>query len=387
MLFKQKKYPGRFFTRGCHLSCHVVFLLLLSGCNNALYLSQAAAGHLRVMGARVPIEKILRQNRLNSEAQNKLRFDEEKLRKLRLALEVREFASAELGLPRNKSYTLFSEIKDEYLGWNVYATPRFSVEPITWCFPIAGCVVYRGYFSKEKALRFAKKLEDEGNDVYVSPISAYSTLGWYNDPVLNSHLRLSDVRLAGLIIHELAHQQLYIKGDSRFSESFAVTVERAGVLRWFKSSGRDSLMAEAVKMWEHEDLYHAKMLAARSKLSEIYTSYNKDNHTSQNPDAPYNYPEEQKQVMQQKKDSLLLEFTKEFGPARFGKINNAFFVPANTYYSLVPQFQRLLDSLGGDFAKFYKEAKKDGGIAFSIISRKNLCDINIRIVNSVLIYD
>jgi len=373
MFFKQKKYIASLFTRCYYLSwhavflCYAIFLLLLSGCGNLSYLSQAAAGHFRVMGTRVPIEKILQHNRLNSESQKKpslveekLRFDEEKLRKLRLALEVREFASAELGLPRNKSYTLFSEIKDEYLGWNVYATPRFSVEPITWCFPIAGCVVYRGYFSKEKALRFAKKLEDEGNDVYVSPISAYSTLGWYNDPVLNSHLRLSDVHLAGLIIHELAHQQLYIKGDSRFSESFAVTVERAGVLRWLKSSGRDSLMAEAVKMWEHEDLYHAKMLAARSKLSEIYTSYNKDNHTFQNPDAPYNYTEEQKQVMQQKKDSLLLEFTKEFGPARFGKINNAFFVPANTYYSLVPQFQRLLDSLGGDFAKFYKEAKRTG---------------------------
>lgn len=328
MLFKQKIYPKRLFTRGYHLSCHAVFLLLLSGCNNALYLSQAAAGHLSVMGARVPIEKILRQNRLNSEAQNKLR----------LALEVREFASAELGLPKNKSYTVFSEIKSEYLGWNVYATPKFSVEPITWCFPIAGCVVYRGYFSKDRALKFAQKLEDDGNDVYVSPISAYSTLGWYNDPVLSSHLRLSDVRLAGLIIHELAHQQLYIKGDSRFNESFAVTVERAGVLCWLKSSGRDSLIDEAVKMWERQDLYNAKMLAARSLLEEIYLGNSLD------------------PIMEQKKDSLLLEFTKEFGPARFGKINNAFFVPANTYYSLVPKFQSMLDSLGGDFAKFYKEA-------------------------------
>jgi len=350
MFFKQNNYALSLLARCCHLSWHAVFLLLplllllLSGCGNVSYLSQAATGHLRVMGARVSIEKILRQNLLNNgNAQEKLRFDDEELRKLRLALEVREFASAELGLPKNKSYTVFSEIKSEYLGWNVYATPKFSVEPITWSFPIAGCVVYRGYFSKERALNFAKKLEDDGNDVYVSPISAYSTLGWYNDPVLSTHLRLSDVRLAGLIIHELAHQQLYIKGDSRFNESFAVTVERAGVLRWLKFSGRDSLVDEAVKMWEHEDLYHAKMLAARSKLSEIYNSYN--------------YKEEQKPVMLQKKDSLLLEFTKEFGPARFGKINNAFFVPANTYYSLVPKFQSMLDSLAGDFAKFYKEAK------------------------------
>jgi len=120
-------------------------------------------------------------------------------------------------------------------------------------------------------------------------------------------------------------------------------VERAGVLRWLKSTGRDSLMAEAVKMWELEDLYHAKMFAARIKLSNLFKSYNKKEDS-----------------LLLKKDSMLIEFTNEFGPSRFGKINNAFFVPANTYYSLVPKFQNLLDSLGDDFAQFYIEAKNLG---------------------------
>jgi predicted aminopeptidase len=308
---------------------YIIMLTSIYGCSTASFLSQAVTGHCRVMGSRVSIEKIIRENRLDSLSRDKLR----------MILELREFASEELGLPRNRSYTRFSEIKEEYLGWNVYAAPKFSVEPITWSFPIAGRVVYRGYFSKEGALKFAKKIEKKGNDVYVSPISAYSTLGWYDDPVLSSHLRLDEIRLAGLFIHELAHQQLYIKGDSRFNESFAVTVERAGVLRWIKSTGRENSIAEAVKMWEQQDATNSKMLDGRSRLSDLY-------HSGISPAS-----------MEQKKDSMLKAFIGEIGRPRFGEMNNAFFVPVNTYYSMVPKFQSMLDSLGGDFKKFYREAE------------------------------
>ena len=308
---------------------YIIMLNSIYGCSTASFLSQAVAGHYRVMGSRVSIEKIIREKGLDSLSRDKLR----------MILELREFASAELGLPRNKSYTLFSEIREEYLGWNVYATPKFSVEPVTWSFPIAGRVVYRGYFSKERALNFAKKTEEEGNDVYVSPISAYSTLGWYDDPVLSSHLQLDEIRLAGLIIHELAHQQLYIKGDSRFNESLAVTVEREGVLRWLKSTGRDNRIADAVKMWGQQDATNSKMLDARSRLNELY----KSGISSAS--------------MEHKKDSLLKVFVGDIGRPKFGEMNNAFFVPVNTYYSMVPKFQKMLDSLGGDFRKFYREAE------------------------------
>ena len=325
----------RIFFSSLKLIGYFMMITSICGCSSAKYLSQAAAGHFRLMGSRVPIEKILKNQNWESASNN---LDSTSLEKLKMILELREFASAELGLPKNKSYTLFSEIKDEYLGWNVYAAPKFSVEPVTWSFPIAGRVVYRGYFSKERALKFAKQIEEEGNDVYVSPISAYSTLGWYNDPVLSSHLRLDEIRLAGLIIHELAHQQLYIKGDSRFNESFAVTVERAGVLRWLKFSGREKLIETALKMWEQQDATNSRMLDARSLLNDLY-------HSGMD-----------STLMGHKKDSLLKAFVEEIGRPRFGEMNNAFFIPVNTYYSLVPKFQRMLDSLGGDFKQFYKEA-------------------------------
>ena len=324
---------------GIILVLSTILLSALSGCANVCYLSQAAAGHFQVMGARVPIEKILRKNLLDSATRDKLR----------MVLDIREFATRELGLPSNKSYTLYSEITREHLGWNVYCAPEFSVEPKTWCFPVAGCVVYRGYFSQKAAHRFAEKMEKKGFDVYVSPIGAYSTLGWYNDPVLSTHLQKGPISLAGLIIHELAHQQLYVKGDSQFNEGFAVCVERAGVLRWLRasafiqSSERDSLIAEAFKMWEAQDLYNAKMLAARSRLKEIYSDNKADI-----------------EKMRQKKDSLLrgmeLElFSRNNVKGNQTSINNAFFVPVSTYYETVPEFEKILEGSGGNFPEFYRK--------------------------------
>ncbi|MFA5848496.1 MAG: aminopeptidase [Bacteroidales bacterium] len=327
---------------GIILVLSAFLLSVLYGCANVCYLSQAAEGHFRLMGARVPIEKILRKNLLDSASRDKLR----------MVLDIREFASRELGLPANKSYTVYSEIKGEHLGWNVYCAPEFSVEPKTWCFPVAGCVVYRGYFSQKAALRFAAKMEKEGFDVYVSPIGAYSTLGWYNDPVLSTHLQRGPISLAGLIIHELAHQQLYIKGDSQFNEGFAVCVERAWVLRWLRSSAfiqsseRDSLIAEALKMWDAQDLYNAKILAARSRLKEIYSNDSADI-----------------QKMRQKKDSLLRGLESELlsrNNVKGNKIslNNAFFVPVSTYYETVPEFEKILEGSGGNFQEFYRKARE-----------------------------
>ncbi|MFA6335283.1 MAG: aminopeptidase [Bacteroidales bacterium] len=321
----------------------------ISGCSNALYLSQAIIGHCRLMCSRVPIKKILNKNQLDSAAQDKLRQ----------VLELREFASKELGLPKNKSYTVYSELKGENLGWNVYCAPRFSVEPKQWRFPIAGRVVYRGYFSKKAALKFARKMEEEGYDLYVSPIGAYSTLGWFNDPVLSSHLRLDSIQIAGLIIHELAHQEYYLPGDSQFSESFAVSVERAGILRWLKSTGSDGQIDKALKMWERQDTVRVKLLDVRSRLNEIYTS-NLDTAT-----------------MAQKKDSLLMDLKKDLpwlnrvgADDKYAAINNAYFVPISTYYSLVPVFQGMLDSLGGNFTQFYQKVKEIGKLPAKERQRK-----------------
>ena len=346
MKFKKRKKQFALFS---FLIVLVVLLLLaIWGCSNVSYFSQAIVGHFRIMGSRAPIERILKTNHLDIESQNKLK----------LVLEVRVYAAEELGLPKNKSYTVYSEINGQYLGWNVYCAPKFSVEPKKWCFPIAGCVVYRGYFSKKEALEFARKMEEKDFDVFIGPINAYSTLGWYDDPVLSSHLRLNPIRLAGLIIHELAHQKLYVSGDSRFNEGFAVTVERVGVLRWLKSTGRDDHIIQASKMWDKEDLMVAKILKARSQLRDIYLS------------------ELNSKSLAQKKDSLFqdlkrdlcggncagINFTKTNGEGF--ELNNAYLVPIDTYYSLVPVFQSILDSLGGSLPQFFEKVEELGGLPF-----------------------
>ena len=331
------------------LSVLVVLLsLAIGGCSSVSYLSQAIAGHLRIMRSRVPIENVLRTNHLSVESKNKLK----------LVLEVRAYAGEQLELPRNKSYTVYSQINDEYLGWNVYAAPRFSVEPIKWCFPIAGCVVYRGFFSKKEALEFAGKMEQKGIDVFIGPFNAYSTLGWCDDPVLSSQLGLNPIRLAGLIIHELAHQKFYVSGDSRFNEAFAVTVERAGVLRWLKSTGREALTIQALEMWDKEDLMVSDILRARTQLRNLYLS-------ELNPEA---LVQKKTSILQDLKADLCrvscagVNLTKMNGEEF--ELNNAYLVPIDTYYSLVPVFQSMLRGLGGSLPQFFKKVEELGELPF-----------------------
>ncbi len=301
-----------------------IFLILLGSCSSP-YLTQAIAGHFRIMNSRQSIVKLIHSNRV----------DEETREKLKLVLEIRDFASNELGLPSNKSYTKFAKLNAEYPGWNVFCAPQLSVEPKTWCFPIAGCVVYHGYFKKEKAMEFAKKMQEEQYDVYVSPFTAYSTLGWFADPILSTNLNEDSIDLAGLIFHELAHQRFYLPGNSQVSESFAVTVERNGVIRWLKTLGKQDLITKATKRWENEERYFNRMLQTKHELEELYLS------------------EKDSASMFESKAQILVTLENElFNGNR--KLNNAHFIPISTYNSLVPQFQAIFDSCKGDFSKFYE---------------------------------
>ncbi len=325
------KTSRKLYKYGIGAALALVLLFGLSRCATVSYLSQAVKGHLRIMWARQPIARI--------EAGE---LDSISLGKLKMVLMVRAFASDSLGLPRNKSYTMFSQVKGRYLGWNVYCAPEFSVEPKLWCFPIAGCVVYRGYFSEEAARNFAAEMKKEGYDVYIGGFSAYSTLGWFKDPVLSTQLGMDSVDLAGLIIHELAHQELYKPGDSRFSEAFAVTVERAGVLRWLRSLGRNDQVSKALKTWDEEDRRAEEILSVRTRLNDIYHS---------GLDTT---------LLLQKKDSILRELKQYlFKTDRPDiELNNAFIAPVSTYFSLVPQFGKILDSCNGNFPEFYQKMKE-----------------------------
>ncbi len=331
------------------LFCLLTALLLLpflGGCGSS-YFPQAIAGHFRIMGCRVPIDDELK----------KLHLDIDNQKKLHLVLEVRSFASRELGLPNNKSYKMYSEIDRQYVGWNVYATPRFSVEPKTWFFPIAGSTVYRGYFSKGEALHFAEEMAKKDFDVFVGPFIGYSTLGWYDDPVLSCQLRLKPIQLAGLIFHELAHQEYYLPGDSRFSEAFAVTVERAGVLQWLKATKREDLIIEALRMRDEEDAIVKRKLKARNQLRILYRSGLDPNSLEQKKKAIF-------QAL--KKDLHGISPAGITFPNRNGEeceYNNASLVPVDTYSSLVPVFQSILNDADGNLPQFYKSVRELGKLS------------------------
>jgi predicted aminopeptidase len=310
------------------LAISVALVTIIGSCSMP-YLWQAAQGHFEIMNSSQSIKKILKSGALDSAS----------MQRLRLVDDIKSYAIRELHLPDNKSFTNYSDIERPYPGWNVYAAPELSLEPKTWCYPVAGCVVYHGYFKKKDALHYSEKLISKGYDVYIAPFTAYSTRGWFKDPVLSNHLQYDSIRLAGLIIHELAHQKFYYPDDSRVSESFAVTVERAGVLKWLESLGREDQASEAEKSWEKEDDFINRLFDFKKELESIYMSGMDE------------------KIMLQKKDSIL-DLTSETLHIDRLKLNNAFFIPVSTYNSLVPDFMALLDSCGGDFGEFYSRIEK-----------------------------
>src|SRR5262249_15521937 len=190
-------------------------LLALSSCTSIAYYAQAVSGHLEVMWHAARVE-----GRLH-EADTPAALKE----KLARALVIRDFASRELGLPDNDSYRRYADLGRQYVLWNVFAAPEFSVSPIQSCFPFAGCVSYRGFYSEDVAKDYADALAKEGDDVHVGGVTAYSTLGWFSDPVLSTFINYPEPEVARIVFHELAHQVAYIKGDTMFNESFAVAVE------------------------------------------------------------------------------------------------------------------------------------------------------------------
>ena len=231
--------------------------MLLNGCATVRYYGHVAHGQAELLLARRPISRVLADPRTPPLL----------ARRLALAEQARRFASSRLDLPDNRSYTSYVALDRPYVAWNVFAAPRFSVEAVPQCFPIAGCVAYRGYFRASLARQRAEALRHRGLDVWVSPVPAYSTLGWFADPILSSMMRWDDDELAGTIFHELAHQRVYLKGDTAFNESFATFVEREGLRQWRQSRGLSPPDEHAQAM---EAGFTAQVLALRERLRTDY---------------------------------------------------------------------------------------------------------------------
>lgn len=274
--------------------------------------------------------------------------------KSRLAnfLRVRDFATHSLFLPDNGSYRVYAELDRSHVVWNVVATPEFSFTPKQWCFPFAGCVPYRGYFSHTSALRFAETLKPDRLDVRVAGIAAYSTLGWFRDPVFSTQLRRSDTDIAALIFHELAHQRLYRRGDATFNESFATVVENEGVRRWLEQSGDITTLQKYRRHKARQEEFLGLLLKYRGRLETLYAS-----SLAEEPmriAKARDYAALRAEYVQLRKhwdgfDGYDFWFTQD--------INNAYLATVGLYHKYVPAFETLLARVKGDLKEFYREAE------------------------------
>ncbi|HEX2201339.1 MAG TPA: aminopeptidase [Gammaproteobacteria bacterium] len=234
----------------------------LQACATLAFYTQSINGQLVVLANRQPVAELTTDPSTPEALRQRLKEIEQ----------IRAFAIAELGLPDNGSYRSYADLKRPFVLWNVFAAPEFSLTPLQWCFPFVGCVSYRGYFAEEDARQFAQTLTVQGYDVFVGGVAAYSTLGWFADPVLNTMLRWDKGALAKVIFHELAHQKLYIPDDTAFNEAFATAVAQTGVERWLAAQGDNGALTR-FKQAEQRDLeFIALVLTTRNQLGSLYAS-------------------------------------------------------------------------------------------------------------------
>ena len=314
--------------------------LALAGCG-ADYFFQSASGQLDLIARAKPIDEVI-----GSTGDVRLKD------RLERAREIRAYASATLGLPENGSYTRYTDLGRPFVLWNVFAAPELSLKPREWCFPVAGCVNYRGYFREDEAHAEAVRLRAEGYDVSIGGVPAYSTLGWFDDPILSSFVRYPDLELARLVFHELAHQVAYAKDDTAFNESFAVAVEEEGLRRWMavnaSAAEREAYAASRPRRAEFVRL----VLRYRERAAKLYREP---------------LPDEAKRAGKAK---LFAELDADYRDLKangwngfagydrfFAGMNNAHLASVAAYEALVPAFRALLAREGGDLPRFYAAVK------------------------------
>ena len=323
----------------------LLLAVLLSGCASLDYYAQLGRGQLQLLAARRPVAELL----ADAQAEPQLQ------RRLALAQQARDFASARLALPDNRSYRLYADLQRPYVVWNVFAAPELSLAPLTHCFPIAGCVAYRGYHQQGRARGAAALLQAEGMDTYVAGVEAYSTLGWFDDPILNTMLRWSDERLAALIFHELAHQRLYVADDTAFNESFASFVEQEGLRQWCAARGLPCDDAREAHMRQQ---FSALILASRERLQALYASPLSDARKRAGKAAEF---------ARLRAEYRTLRNGPWQGDGRFDAwmaqpLNNARLLPFGLYDRWVEAFAVLFRRVDGDWPAFYRRAAALGAL-------------------------
>ncbi|WP_033036633.1 aminopeptidase [Pseudomonas sp. GM102] len=322
-----------------------MLLLLFNGCTSISYYGQLASGQLHLLRAREPVSSVI----ADPDRDQQLRAH------LAQSQKARTFASQRLHLPDNQSYRLYADIGRPFVVWNVFATPEFSLKPQNHCFPIAGCVAYRGYYSQSAARGEAALQRLQGMDVSIGGVEAYSTLGWFNDPIMSSMMGWGDERLATLIFHELAHQRVYVKDDTEFNESFATFVEQEGTRQWRAFRG---LPPDNRALAQQRDQFIQLVLDARKRLEQLYAL-----------PLPAEQMRERKaaEFEQLRRDYRTLRDSQWAGNKRYDAwintpMNNARLLPFGLYDQWVPAFAALFGQVDGDWVRFYAAVEKLGAL-------------------------
>ncbi len=317
-------------------------IFLLNGCTAVGYYTQSIVGHTSLMLSRKPIDDVL----ITADAPLK--------KKLSTAVKIRQFAIDQLALPDNDSYTSYVKLKNNSPVWNVVAAEEFSLQAKQWCYLVIGCANYRGYYKRESAEEYAKELRTEGYEVLVSGAAAYSTLGWFADPLTSAMIARNDVYLAELMFHELSHQKVYVKNDSRFNEAFASAVGEQGAIVWLKATQQQGLLDHYLESLSVRDDFLTLVNQAKTELSILYAS-----------DVSEEIKRHKKKLIFEKMKAGYLTFKKEKWSNKgwysywFSKpINNARLVSIATYRDLVPDFVALFERCDSDFSRFYQKVEQ-----------------------------
>jgi len=318
-----------------------------TGCASLGYYLQSIGGQMEVLGKRRPIEEVIEDSRKPAALRERLK----------LVTRLREFAASRLSLPDNGSYRHYTDLGREFAVYNVFATPELSLQPIKSCFLVVGCLDYRGYFSEPQARRYARMLLRRGYDVFVGGVAAYSTLGWFNDPVLNTMLTWDEARVAKFIFHELAHQKLYISDDTPFNEAFAETVAEVGLERWLAREVETLHAKRLLAAVQRERDFVHLLLAARSDLDRLFAS---------SADVAAKRVGK-KRIFETLHESYRALKRAWNGDASYDAwmhdgLNNAKISAVVTYHDAIPAFRTLLARAGQDLPRFYALAGDVGAL-------------------------
>lgn len=313
-------------------------VLTTCACSTLEYYANSIHGHLEILNKRKPIETIINDGETDTWTKDKLDF----------VLQIRKFAIENLDLPDNGSYLDYVDLKRKYVVWNVFATPAYSIQPLSWCFLIAGCLNYKGFYSLSDAESFAESMKEKDLDLYIGGVRAYSTLGWFDDPILNTMLDYENLNIAKLIFHELAHQKIYFLNDTEFNEAFAETIAIIGTYRWLELYGTQKLLEVFESRQSHDEQFDNLVLTYRNKLDALYQR-----------DLDILAMEIQKQQIFKSMHNDYKRLQKKWqNDMRYdvwfeGDLNNAKLAAVVTYRKLIPDFMQIYNQLNQNIPAFY----------------------------------